>query len=68
MSFVDVWFEGIRFLPAFSTNSPYLTEYPTMIPFTLSGPLHLMLTLLSDVTLYVSLNTGPGTKEVGRNC
>ena len=52
----------------FPSNSPYLTEYRTMTPFGSSGPLQLMFTLLSDVTLYVSLDTGPGAEGVGRNC
>ena len=39
-----------------------------MTPFGSSGSLQLMLTLLSEITLYVSLYTGPGTKAIGRNC
>ena len=55
-------------MSAFPSNSPYLTEYPTMTPFGSSGSLQLMLTLLSEIPLYVSLDTGPGTdsEEVGK--
>ena len=60
--------EAIVYVSSFPSNSPYVTEYPTMAPFDSSGSLHLMLMLLSDVTLYVSPDTGPGTEEVGRNC
>ena len=55
-------------MSAFPSNSPYLIEYTTMTPFVSSGSLQLMLTLLSEITLYVSLDTGPGTKAVGRHC
>ena len=50
----------------FPSNSPYLTEYSTMTPFASSDSLQLTLTLLSDITLYVRVDTGPGTEEVGR--
>ena len=55
-------------MSAFPSNSRYLTEYPTMTPFGSSGSLQLMLILISEITLYVSLDTGPGTEEVGRKC
>ena len=55
-------------MSAFPSNSLYLTEYPTMTPFASSGSLQLMLTLLTEITLYVSPDTGPGTEDVGRNC
>ena len=53
-------------MSAFPSNSRYLTEYPTMTPFGSSGSLQLMLTLLAEITLYVSPDTGPGTEEVGK--
>ena len=37
-----------------------------MTPFGSSGSLQLMFTLLSEITLYVSPDTGPGTEEIGR--
>ena len=49
----------------FPSNSPYLTEYPRMSPLVSIGSLQLMLTLVSQITLYVSPITG---SKNGKNC
>ena len=49
----------------FPSNSPYLTEYPRMTPLVTIGSLQLMLTLVLEITLYVSPITG---SETGRVC
>ena len=55
----------IAYVLVFPSNSPYLTEYPRMTPLVTIGSLQLMLTLVSEITLYVSPITG---SENGKNC